>query len=416
MNPEQARQKYGEFAYQDFGYKTIGSNLKIWFVFLIKPNLKFKTEITIKGVEKSGLRDVDNLVFHLGLMEMLNYWKLTCAPLITIEAGNLDKTQMAFLKKVIINGMGQYFYENRIDFTKPGFLKIKTNKNKPRFRALSIGRSNKKTLIPVGGGKDAPVTIEGFKKQKKNIGSFVLNAIKPQKDIMKTGGLKENIFVERKLDNKLFDLNKKGFLNGHVPFSAFLSFLGLFLAKIFDYRSIAFSWEKSANEGNVKYKNKTINHQWSKTAEFEKMMQNYSQKYLLKGVRIYSPLRKFSETEIIKKFAGLKQYHPFFLSCNNAYKTRNASKKWCGECPKCLFVFSALFPFMKKNDLIKIFGKNLFENKKNIAAMERLTGERGFKPFECVGTVAETRKIIRVCVKKEKNNLPIVLREINKKL
>jgi len=48
--------------------------------------------------------------------------------------------------------------------------------------------------------------------------------------------------------------------------------------------------------------------------------------------------------------------------------------------------------------------------------MERLTGERGFKPFECVGTVAETRKIIRVCVKKEKNNLPIVLREINKKL
>jgi len=121
MNPEQARQKYGEFAYQDFGYKTIGSNLKIWFVFLIKPNLKFKTEITIKGVEKSGLRDVDNLVFHLGLMEMLNYWKLTCAPLISIEAGNLDKAQMAFLKKVIINGMGQYFYQNRIDFTKPGF-------------------------------------------------------------------------------------------------------------------------------------------------------------------------------------------------------------------------------------------------------------------------------------------------------
>ncbi|MBU1045712.1 hypothetical protein KJ616_01160 [Patescibacteria group bacterium] len=411
MNPRQARQRYKEFVYQDFACKAIGPNLKIWFDFSIKPDLKFRTEIIIKNIKKSGLKGIDNLVFHLGLIEMLNYWKLTGAPIINIEAGNLDKNQIAFLKKIIINGMGQYFYENKIDFRKPGFLKIKVNKDKPTFKALDINLNKKKILIPIGGGKDAPITIEKFKKQKKDIGSFALNAITPQKDIIRIAGLKENIFVERKLDNNLFELNKKGFLNGHIPFSAFLSFLSVILAKMFDYSAIAFSWEKSADEGNVKYRGKSINHQWSKSSEFEKMMQKYAKKYLLKNIKIYSPLRKSSETEIIKKFVRLKQYHPFFISCNNAYKTKNAAKRWCGQCPKCLFVFSALYPFMKKEDLIKIFGKNLFQDKKLVPLMEQLVGKRAFKPFECVGTKKENLAIFNLSLTKDKKSkkLPALL-------
>ena len=413
MNIRQIQEKYNEFIYKDFGYKEDKQNLIIWFDFLIKPNLKFRTEIIIKNIKKAQIKNIDNLIFHLGLIEMLNYWKLTCAPIINIEAGNLNKKQQSFLKKVIINGMGQYFYENKIDFQKPKFLKITANGNKSAFKPLDKRLNNKRILVPVGGGKDAPVTLKMFQKQKKDIGSFVLNAIKPQKDIIRIAGLKENILVERKLDNKLFELNEKGFLNGHVPFSAFLSFLSVLLAGIFDYGTVAFSWEKSANDGNIKYKGRWINHQWSKSSEFEKIMQDYVKKYLLKNMKIYSPLRKLSEIEIIKKFAGLKQYHPFFLSCNNAYKTKNASKRWCGKCPKCLFVFSALYPFMDKQELIKIFGKNLFQDKKLIPLMEQLIGKRGFKPFECVGTISESKKIIKACIEKEKNNLPIVLKEIS---
>lgn len=413
MNIRQIQEKYNEFIYKDFGYKEDKQNLIIWFDFLIKPDLKFKTEIIIKNIKKAQIKNIDNLIFHLGLIEMLNYWKLTCAPIINIEAGNLNKKQQSFLKKVIINGMGQYFYENKIDFQKPKFLKITANGNKSAFKPLDKRLNNKRILVPVGGGKDAPVTLKMFQKQKKDIGSFVLNAIKPQKDIIRIAGLKENILVERKLDNKLFELNEKGFLNGHVPFSAFLSFLSVLLAGIFDYGTVAFSWEKSANDGNIKYKGRWINHQWSKSSEFEKIMQDYVKKYLLKSMKIYSPLRKLSEIEIIKKFAGLKQYHPFFLSCNNAYKTKNASKRWCGKCPKCLFVFSALYPFMDKQELIKIFGKNLFQDKKLIPLMEQLIGKRGFKPFECVGTISESKKIIKACIEKEKNNLPIVLKEIS---
>ncbi|MBU3964646.1 hypothetical protein KJ562_02935 [Patescibacteria group bacterium] len=413
MNAGEIQKKHKEFVYKGFDYKTVGTDLKIWFNFSINPDLKFTTEIIIKNIEKSELKDIDNLVFHLGLIEMLNYWKLTCSPIIKIEAGNLDKQQITFLKRIIINGMGQYFYENKIDFRKPKFLEIIVNKNKPQFKPLEKKLNNKRVLVPIGGGKDAPVTLKMLDKQKKNIGSFVLNAIKPQKDIIRIARLKENIFIERKLDSKLFALNKKGLLNGHVPFSAFLSFLSILLAEIFDYGTIAFSWEKSADEGNVKYQGKWINHQWSKSSEFEKMMQNYAKKYLLKNIKIYSPLRKLSEIEIIKKFAGLKQYHPFFLSCNNAYKTKNASKRWCGKCAKCLFVFSALYAFVEKKDMIKIFGKNLFEDKKLVPLMEQLIGEKAFKPFECVGTISESKKIIKSCIEKERHNLPIVLKKIS---
>ncbi|MCX6738277.1 MAG: hypothetical protein NTY11_02595 [Candidatus Parcubacteria bacterium] len=411
MNTEQLRKKYKEFVYKDFNYKTTGANLKIWFDFLIKPNLNFKTEVTIKNIKKSGLKDIDNFVFHLGLIEMLNYWKLTCSPIINIEAGNLDKNQIAFLEKIIINGMGQYFYENKIDFTKPDFIKIITSKSKSRFNVSNKKLNDKKVLIPVGGGKDAPITIEMFKKRQKNLGTFVLNAFKPQKDIIKIAGLRENIFIERKLDEKLFTLNKKGFLNGHVPFSAFLSFLGIFLANIFDYKTVVFSWEKSANEGNVKYKGKWINHQWSKSIDFEKLIQNYTKKYLLKDVKIYSPLRKFSELEIAKKFSKLKKYHSSFLSCNNAYKIKGGSNGWCGQCAKCLFVFTALYPFMEEKKLIRIFNKNLFEDKKLIPLMEQLIGNKKFKPFDCVGTTKENISAFSLSLKKAKKQkqLPILL-------
>jgi hypothetical protein len=411
MNTEQLRKQYKEFVYKDFNYKTTGANLKIWFDFLIKPNLNFKTEIIVKSIKKSGLKNIDNFVFHLGLIEMLNYWKLTCSPVINIEAGNLDKNQIAFLKKIIINGMGQYFYENKIDFTKPDFIKIITNKNKPQFNISDKKLNDKKILIPVGGGKDAPITIEIFKKRQKNLGAFVLNAFKPQKDIIRIAGLRENIFIERKLDEKLFTLNKKEFLNGHVPFSAFLSFLGIFLANIFDYKTIVFSWEKSASEGNVKYKGRWINHQWSKSIEFERLMQDYAKKYLLKNVKIYSPLRKLSELEIAKRFSKLKKYHSSFLSCNNAYKIKGGSNGWCGQCAKCLFVFTALYPFIEEKELIRIFNKNLFEDKKLIPLMEQLIGNKKFKPFDCVGTTKENISAFTLSLKKaeKQEQLPILL-------
>jgi hypothetical protein len=419
------RKKYPQFIYQDFGWRYLKPNLKIWFDFSIRPNLNFKTKVLIKNINKKRIQtlkrdDLENLIFHLGLVEMLNYWKATCSPKISIEAGKLTRAQINFLKKIIIKGMGQYFYENKIDFTKKGFLKIESSKNKNLFKRSKSPLNKKKILIPIGGGKDTPVTIEFLKKQKGLwLGSFILNPRKPQIDIAKIANLKENIFVQREIDKKLLQLNKLGFLNSHVPFSAFLANLSLVIAILFDYGKIAFSWEKSSDEPNLKYKGRWVNHQWSKTSEFESALNSYAKKYLIENIEIFSPLRGLSELEIAQIFSKLKKYHPVFVSCNNPYKIEKGGRKWCQKCPKCLFVFALLYPFLEKKELMKIFGKNLFQDRKLLPLMEQLVGERA-KPFECVGTKKETLLAfylsLKKCQRETSAKLPFLLKDFEKRI
>ena len=427
---EKIRKKYPKFVYQDFSYKFVKPNLKIWFDFYIPPKFNFRTKIVIKNCPKSLISKdkeerLNNFIFHLGLIEMLNYWKLSCSPLIKIKAGFLNKEQTTFLKKIILKGMGQYFYENKIDFTKKNFIKIESNKNsseknKKRNNTLRERMSLNKVLVPIGGGKDSPVTIDILKNKKNFLGSFILNPKKPQLDINKIAQLKETILVNREIDKKLLKMNKQGFLNGHVPFSAFLSFLSLLTAFIFDYKEIAFSWEKSSDQGNLKYKNKEINHQWSKSSEFEKMLNRYSKKYLSKDIKIFSPIKNLYELQIIQHFAKLPQYHSSFLSCNMAYR-KGAKLNWCGKCPKCLFVFASLYPFVGQKKTIKIFNKNLFEDKDLIPLLEELTGEKGFKPFDCVGTKEESLVIFYLSLKKfqqetKRKKMPILLEYFEKNI
>ncbi len=424
---EVLRKKYPKFVYQGYSYKINKNDLKISFDFFIEPDIFFKPEITIKNINKKRLtligdRVLDNLIFHLGLVELISYWKSTCSPEIEIRAGSLNKEQIKWWKDLIINGMGEFFYKNKIDFTQRNFLKIKSNDAELSAGIFEKKLSNK-FIIPIGGGKDSIVTLEILKKQKKNINCFSLNPTETAKRVMKVGNCKNPIIINRKIDKKLLELNQKGYLNGHTPFSAYLGFLTVFCAVIFDYKHIAFSNERSANEGNLKYLGKTVNHQYSKSFEFEQKFRDYSKKYLAKNVEYFSFLRSLYEIQIAKLFSQFPQYFPVFLSCNEAYKTdsgkKKPKKKWCGNCSKCLFVFTILYPFIEEKKLIKIFKKNLFENKKLLPMMLELIGERRFKPFECVGTKKECLVAFLMSykkVKQEKNKLPFLLNYFENKI
>ena len=412
------RKKYPEFVYENYSYKFKNGNFLISFYFSIKPDLKFKTDIVLKNIPQKKIETIDeptleNLVFHLGLIEMLNYWKLTCSPKIFIESGNLSTEGKRFLRKIILKGMGQYFYENKIDFTRRGFLKIETNPQKRIYRASKIEADSRKILIPIGGGKDSIVVLESEKSKAKKLGIFLFNPKTPQRKVAKISKIKEIIVAQRKIDPRLFELNSKGYLNGHVPFSAFLSFLTLLAAYIFQYPKVAFAWEKSANEPNLKYKKRWINHQWSKSSEFEKIFNEYRKRFLVQNISIYSPIRNLSDLEIAKIFSQFTQYHNAFLSCNNAYKISAKRPKWCLKCPKCLFVFSVLYPFLEEKNLIKIFGKNLFEDRSLLPFMLKLISKKEKKPFECVGTKKETILAFSLALKqaKKRNKIPFLLKK-----
>jgi len=422
------RKKYPKFIYEKYSYEISGNNLEIFFDFKIKPDVYFKPKVVIENVDKSRLakigdRILDNLIFNLGLMEIPSYWKATCSPEIIVTAGPLNREQIKRWKDLIINGMGQFFYENKINFRKPNFLNISTINAAGSRRDYAAG-SRSDILVPVGGGKDSVVTLEILKKAKKDIQCFSLNPTEAAERITKIAGCRSPIIVQRKIDEKLLKLNRQGFLNGHTPFSAYLAFLSVLCAAIFNYKYIAFSNERSSNEGNVKYLGKIINHQWSKSFEFEKKFRDYSKKYLTSGVDYFSFLRPLYEIQIAKLFSKYPKYFPAFLSCNVAYQTASGTKlpakKWCGKCSKCLFTWACLYPFVNEKELLKIFKKNLFVDENLLPIMQELIGERAFKPLECVGTKKESLIAFYLSWKKSRDRvstkLPFLLSYFEKKI
>ena len=404
------RKKYPSFIYQSYAWNVTKKYLQISFRFKIDPNIFFNPKIKIYGINQPKIQKgvLDNLVFSLGLIEMLSYWKVTCSPNIKIEAGNLNRKQIEWWKELITDGMGQFFYENKINWKKDSFLKIETNQDKKLFKS-SFQKLKNKTLVPIGGGKDSIVTLE-ILKNKKDISCFSLNPNKTTKKVIKIGECENFITAERKIDPKLLELNRKGFLNGHTPFSAYLAFLNVLIATISNKKYIVLSNERSSNEGNLNYLGREINHQYSKSFDFEKKFRKYSKKYLVKDIEYFSFLRPLYEIQITKLFSKYKKYFKDFLSCNEAYKTKShtikKTGKWCNKCPKCLFVFICLYPFIEEKEIIKIFGKNLLKEKTSLPLIKELIGVGSHsKPFECVGTRKESLIATYLCWKKEKLSL-----------
>jgi hypothetical protein len=136
---------------------------------------------------------------------------------------------------------------------------------------------------------------------------------------------------------------------------------------------------------------------------------------LAKNIDFFSFLRPIYELQIAMLFSRHPKWFSRFISCNKPFTIANRQNKnigWCGKCPKCLSVFTMIYSFIGKERAIKIFGKNLFENINLLPLMKELLGETGCKPFECVGTFAETRVAFYLSLedaKREGNELPVLL-------
>jgi len=192
----------------------------------------------------------------------------------------------------------------------------------------------------------------------------------------------------------------------HIFFSAYLSFLGVFCAALFNYKNIVFSNERSSNDENVEYLGKLINHQYSKTYDFEKKFRDYNRKYL-SNVNFFSFLRPIYELQIAKIFSKQNKYLNSIRSCNVGQR----DNVWCCECPKCLSTFILLYPFLGPKNILKIFPKNIFDDASLESLLLDLTLDERIKPFECVGTKEELKIALYLSIKKYKQSkLPVLLK------
>lgn len=388
------RNKYDTFIYDSYEIEELENTTKITYNFIVPSLTQYKPTLEVKKFKIDSF--TKNLIFHIGLVELVSYWKATCSKNVIIKAGYINKEQMEFFKKLYFYGLGELFYTNGITPNYDDFINIKCELKEQNIEIPNyVGNGN---LIPIGGGKDSNVTLEIMKSDFEDNLCFIINPKQVTLSCAQTAGYSNEkiVTVKRTIDKNLIELNKQGFINGHTPFSALVAFLSYFNAYITGKKYILLSNESSANESNVD--GTKINHQYSKTYEFECDFNEYTKKYFKIDIKYFSLLRPLSEYQIAMLFSNYEKYHEIFKSCNVGSKKE--PWHWCCSCPKCLFVYIILSPFLYKEKLIRIFGEDLFEKEDLLDIFIELTGYGKTKPFECVGTYEEVRYAITKTISK----------------
>ena len=420
------RVMYPVFSYKNYHLTADNDFINIVFDFEIDGLCEFHPSVKIQKSNLDIVNDYNSpmaqkIIFNLGMVELISYWKCACPKIVKVECGHLSAQAAAFWKQLYFGGLSEFFYTNQIETDIDNFMTILSVPEEEHGSDCDCGCHHEYdyisagvNLIPIGGGKDSAVTAELLKPFNEKNKFFTVNNQLARTETVLAAGYGEQDIVRtfRTIDKNLLTLNSQGFLNGHTPFSAIVAFLSLYCAYLIGGNYIVLSNESSANESNIE--GTQVNHQYSKSYQFENDFTEYIENNIVDGIKYFSMLRPFSELQIAKMFSCLPQYHKVFRSCNRGSK----ENVWCAKCAKCLFVYSILAPFLKTEEMIEIFGTEMLNDKELLPIFDGLVGFSPVKPFECVGTVSEINFALCRLIeryKKEQKEMPCLLKYFDKK-
>lgn len=331
----------------------------------------------------------------LALAVSLSYFKAFAPTRFVVPAG-LTPSERRFITELLRNGLGEFAFVNSLPEVFETVIEA-PELPEPAGAGSAAGAATgadapepRRALVAVGGGKDSIVSIEALAGAGYEVGLFAVN---PKTPMVRTAEVAQLplVTVRRAIDTELLRLNAAGAPNGHVPVTAINSLIATLSALALGYDAVVFSNEAGSSYGNFAWSGRVINHQWSKGSEFEGLLRAS----LPAGAPQYlSLLRPINEIRIARHFATLEQYHGVFTSCNRAFTmAASGSAGWCGDCPKCRFIFLMLAPFLSRAALLEIFsGRDLFADESQFHGFLELFGVDDLvKPFECVGEPDECR-------------------------
>jgi len=329
----------------------------------------------------------------LHMIAGVSYYKAGVPPELQVDGGALDGSTADLLEQVYEHGLGEFAYQNKLDLAG----RIRFPRAVPDARkatndpAPTLGLP-RRTLVPIGGGKDSLVSVELLRDAGEHMACIWVGRSDLIAACVAVTGLPA-INLTRELSPLLFEMNRNGAYNGHIPVTAINSAILVLAALLYGYDAIAFSNERSASSATLSHEGREVNHQWSKGYAFERAFGGHVAARVARDLDYYSLLRPWSELAVTRRFAAHVQYHPVFSSCNRNFRILGPrpESRWCGACPKCHFVFLALAPFLPKPALVRIFGRNLLDDAELVAPFEALMEWNAHKPFECVGEAEEAR-------------------------
>ncbi|WP_422509071.1 UDP-N-acetyl-alpha-D-muramoyl-L-alanyl-L-glutamate epimerase [Stenotrophomonas sp. GZD-301] len=323
----------------------------------------------------------------LHLIAGVSYYKAGVPDQVRIDSYAIDAATAALVEMVYLNGLGEFAYRNGLNLR--GRFRLPVEGKSVAAPALGL---REHALVAIGGGKDSLVSIEalrtlGIAETVTWIGGSQLIRACAERTGLPI------LNIGRTLAPELFELNRQGAWNGHIPVTAVNSMIMVLAALLQGVDQVVFSNERSASYGSQIPGTGEVNHQWSKGWAFEQAFGEHVETHIAADLHYYSLLRPLSELAVARQFAKSDFYDAHFSSCNRNFHIlgERPVNRWCGVCPKCHFVFLALAPFMPKPRLVNIFGRNLLDDADQAGGFDALLEFQDHKPFECVGEGRESR-------------------------
>lgn len=352
--------------------------------------------LSVEGLAPARRRALERAIAVLHLVAGVSYYKTSFAPALAIESGPIGPTLAGLLRGVYGPGLAECRHGNGLaGRALPDFTSFVAPPAHPGLRTLAraprAGLPDR-PLVPVGGGKDSIVALEAVRRGGPSPLLFSVGVPTAVLRSVEVAGL-EHAVVERRLDPRLLELNRLGAYNGHVPVTAINSCLAVVAALAHGASAVIMASERSASAANFRWDGVEINHQWSKSWECEGWLRSVVSREVAADLDYFSLLRPWSELAIARSFAAMPRYHRAFVSCNRAYLRDHDRRtpSWCGDCPKCRFVALALAPFLDRDSVVTIMGRDLLADPGQTAGFAALLGLEADKPLECVGEIEESR-------------------------
>lgn len=389
--------KFDQFIFESYQFDK--DNLTIDLNYSFDGQLNFTETISWNDMnidENYSEAALDAAMSMLHVTLGVSYYKAYMPAHMAVKSTNLTSDQSVFFNDLYSNGLGEFIYRNGLKFSDIASFQ---QANPVPHLISDSDPAGTKALVPMSGGKDSILTAEILKSAKIDFRPLYMTTDGNYPGIIDQ--FEKPILVKRQISKELIAENKLRALNGHVPFSAILDSILAVTAVLYGFADVVLSHESSADEATVEYDGRSVNHQYSKSSIFEKLISNFVKTNISAGISFFSLLRNFSELEIHKLFVrkGLfDKYNGEWSSCNQAnYKQGQdtTNLRWCGKCSKCANAFILFAPFADKDKLIEMFsGNNLATNSELENDFKSLLGMNESKPFECVGEINELRHAI----------------------
>ena len=326
------------------------------------------------------------------LLAGLSYYKAGAATRIDLGDTPVGPRARALFDAALHDGLGEFAYRNNLlldDVEVVGGRDAETY-----MPAIDPTR----VLIPFGGGIDSVVTVSSLAHLDRSL--FIMSPASGRFAPLEATAAVARLDVvraTRQLDPQILR-GDDNFFNGHVPVTAMVTLLAAVAALASGHGAVAMSNEHSASAANLRWRDRDINHQWSKSWAAEVLLSDALGERVGPDFVVASFLRDRSELWVAQQFAQAREFHGVFRSCNRAFSQRPGERaaNWCGECDKCLFINLILAPFIGRDDLRHIFLGEPIANPRLDEALRSLVGlGLQHKPFECVGDPDESAVALR---------------------